>query len=56
MIKRWRYRRLYRRLYWHYASKSDSAAIALQQADLAFFGLTFWTWEELDPCQSQDPC
>ena len=35
-ILRYRYRRLYCRLFWYYASKSETSAIAIQEANDAF--------------------
>ena len=43
-ILRQRYRRLYRRLFWHYAFKSETSAIAIQQANEAFEWLTGTEW------------
>lgn len=45
-ILRWRYRKLYHRLFWKYAAKSEIASFAIQQADEAFFKLTGAEWEE----------
>lgn len=44
-ILRRRYRRLYYRLFWHYAPKSDIADLAIQQANRAFFWLTGKDWD-----------
>lgn len=46
-ILRWRYRRLYCRLFWLYAKKHNYAEIAIDQANLAFFYLTLYKWEEV---------
>lgn len=45
-LLRRRYRKLYHRLFWHYAAKSEIASFAIQQADEAFFKLTGAEWEE----------
>ena len=43
-ILRYRYRRLYCRLFWYYASKSETSAIAIQEANDAFEWLTGEDW------------
>ena len=43
----WRYRRLYRKLFFLYAQKNDSAAYAQGEADHAFFLLTGHVVEEV---------
>ena len=41
-----RYHRLYRRLFWHYVEKYDTADEAGVQAADAFFWLTGYEWQE----------
>ena len=36
----WRYRRLYRKLFWYYANKTTSCAYAIDEANRAFYYLT----------------
>lgn len=43
-ILRHRYRQLYCRLFWYYASKSETSAIAIQEANDAFEWLTGYEW------------
>ena len=43
-ILRYRYHRLYCRLFWYYASKSETSAIAIQEANDAFEWLTGTEW------------
>lgn len=43
-ILRWRWRRLYYRLFWYYARKTDSADEAGYQAMQAFAWLTLKEW------------
>lgn len=45
-ILRHRYRRLYCRLFWHYAKRSDHANIAIDNANKAFEWLTGTEWQE----------
>lgn len=45
-ILRQRYRWLYRRLFWHYAKRSDYADIAIDNANKAFECLTGTEWYE----------
>lgn len=39
-----KYRKLYFRLFWHYASKRETSAIAIQEANDAFEWLTGEDW------------
>ncbi len=39
-IRKWYYKRLYHRLFWNYAAKSDDAYVAIEQANQAFYWLT----------------
>lgn len=40
LYRNWRYRRLYRKFFWHYINKTDNSAIAIDEADSAFYFLT----------------
>lgn len=51
LIKRWRYKRLYHKLYMLYANKFQFALDAKSQADEAFFYLTGYDyWEDWGSC------
>lgn len=43
-ILHYRYRRLYCRLFWYYAAKSETSAVAIQEANDAFEWLTGTAW------------
>ncbi|MBD5223284.1 MAG: hypothetical protein HDS71_04435 [Bacteroidales bacterium] len=43
-ILRYRYRRLYCRLFWYYASRSETSAIAIYEANDAFLWITGTEW------------
>ena len=43
-ILHYRYRRLYCRLFWHYAKRSDYSNIAIDNANKAFEWLTGTEW------------
>jgi hypothetical protein len=45
-ILRWRYHRLYRRLFWLYLSKTTTANDAVCQASNAFTWLTGCDWDD----------
>lgn len=40
LYRNWRYRRLYRKLFWHYANKTNDCDTAIYEANKAFFYLT----------------
>ena len=49
-ILRYRHRRLYYRLFWHYAPKSETSAIAIEEANEAFEWLTGVEWVDFIFC------
>ena len=40
LYRNWQYRRLYRKLFWHYANKTTSCEFAIDEANRAFYYLT----------------
>lgn len=47
LIRRWRYHRLYQRLFWLYIAKTNTADEAGYQAENAFVWLTGKEWKDL---------
>lgn len=47
LIRRWRYRRLYRRLFWLYADKNHSAEYSCCEAAIAFSWITGCEWRDV---------
>lgn len=46
-FQEWRYRRIFKRLFWHYAKKHKNANDALDQAAIAFEWLCEFEYKDL---------
>ena len=46
----WRYRRLFRRLFWHYTKRYDDSELAVFHATEAFVWLTGYEWTDCLKC------